>query len=93
MRRLALLAALLIANAADAQPPPCGLSPSDWCPSPPGDSCGRHRNAPECRADPACEGMRYRGESAVACIADGRGFWTNCPAVGCISRRPSMPQR
>jgi hypothetical protein len=93
MRSVALVAGLLIASAASAQPRPRGLSPSDWCPALPGDPCGRHRNAQECRADPACEGMRYRGESVVACISDGRGFWTNCPAVGCISRRPGMLQR
>ena len=70
-----------------AQPQgPCGLSIRDWCPAPPGDPCGRHKNERECRADPACVGIKYRGESVVACQADGRGFWTNCPAVGCISR-------
>jgi hypothetical protein len=71
-----------------AQPAPgnCGLSIRDWCPSPPGDPCGRHRNESECRADSNCVGIKYRGESVVACQVDGRGFWTNCPAVGCISR-------
>jgi len=39
-------------------PKPCGLSPRDWCASPPGDPCGRRANERECRADPACEGMR-----------------------------------
>ena len=67
---------------------PCGISPSDWCPSPPGDRCGRHPDAAACRADPLCEGMRYRGVSMVSCIPEGQGFWRNCPAVGCISRRP-----
>lgn len=64
----------------------CGQSPSDWCPSPPGDPCGAHKNQAECRADPACEGMPYQGESVVACMPDGQGFWTNCPAVGCRTR-------
>lgn len=69
----------------------CGLSTRDWCPTPPGDPCGRHKNERECRADPACVGMRYRGESVVACRPDGSGFWTNCPAVGCVSRPPGNP--
>ena len=64
----------------------CGMSPTDWCPSPPGDPCGRHTNTAACRADKACKGMPYRGESFVACIDDGTGFATNCPTVGCISR-------
>lgn len=69
-----------------AQPNPCGISPIDWCASPPGDPCGRHKNQGDCRADPLCKGMPYRGESVIACIPDGKGFWENCPAVGCISR-------
>jgi hypothetical protein len=66
-------------------PNPCGLSPGDWCPSPPGDPCRRHRDAASCKADPKCEGMPYRGESVVACLWDERGFASNCPTVGCIS--------
>ena len=69
----------------------CGLSIRDWCPSPPGDPCGRHKNERECRADPACVGIKYRGESVAACQPDGKGFWTNCPAVGCVSRPPANP--
>ena len=87
--RALLLATVMVlagVTAADAQRDPCGLSPSDWCPSPQGDPCGRHANERACRADPACIGMPYRGESVVACMADGRGFWSNCPAVGCVSR-------
>jgi hypothetical protein len=79
---------------AGAQAPPqaeCGLSIRDWCAAPPGDACGRHKSERECRADPACAGMRYRGESVVACLPDGKGFWTNCPAVGCISRSAAVP--
>jgi hypothetical protein len=64
----------------------CGTSPTDWCPSPPGDPCGRHPNVASCRADKACKGMPYRGESVVACMDDGSGFAKNCPTVGCISR-------
>jgi len=66
--------------------PFCGLSPHDWCAAPAGDACGRHANQAECRADPKCRGMPYRGESVVACMPDGKGFWSNCPAVGCVSR-------
>ena len=65
---------------------PCGMSPSDWCASPPGDPCGVHKNVAACRADKRCKGMPYRGESLVACRDDGSGFSPNCPSVGCISR-------
>jgi hypothetical protein len=63
----------------------CGLSPSDWCQSPPADPCGVHKDAVSCKADPACFGMPYRGESVVACHFDERGFAPNCPTVGCNS--------
>jgi hypothetical protein len=66
--------------------PGCGSNPMDWCPSPPGDPCGVHRNEKDCRADPHCKGMEYHGESVIPCNDDGTGFWRNCPAVGCISR-------
>ena len=68
---------------------PCGMAPSDWCPSPPDDPCGRHRTVPSCRADPACYGMPYRGESVIACFPDPRGFSPNCPTVGCTSTPPA----
>jgi hypothetical protein len=73
----------------------CGLGPHDWCPSPPGDACGRHRDERSCRADPGCRGLPYRGESVVACTPDDKGFWSNCPAVGCIARSdpPGQPPR
>jgi hypothetical protein len=67
----------------------CGLNARDWCSAPPGDPCGRHRNAAACRADPACYGMRYLGESEVRCNLDARGFGTNCPTVGCTSTQPA----
>ena len=70
----------------------CGLSTDDWCPSPEDDACGRHTDEAACRADPACMGMPYRGESFVACQPDGAGFWSNCPAVGCITRPPPPPK-
>ena len=84
---LATFIAGLGALDATAQPAnPCGISPTDWCASPPGDPCGRHKNQGDCRADLTCKGMPYRGESVIACIPDGKGFWSNCPAVGCVSR-------
>lgn len=65
--------------------PSCGMKTTDWCPSPPGDPCGAHKDAASCKADPRCGGMPYRGESFVACQLDDRGFATNCPVVGCKS--------
>ena len=73
----------------------CGRRPSDWCGAPVGDACGVHPNEKSCRADSRCRGLPYRGESVVACEPDGNGFWTNCPAVGCVSRAdpPGKPAR
>jgi len=84
------LAVLLAASAPAAaqQRQPCGINPNDWCPAPAGDPCGRHRNVAACRADPACFGRRYEGESVVACQLDSRGFASNCPTVGCSSTPP-----
>ena len=70
---------------------PCGMSTDDWCPSPKDDPCGRHLKEAACRLDPACTGMPYLGESFVACQPDGKGFWSNCPAVGCVTRPPPPP--
>ena len=70
----------------------CGFSPSDWCGGPPGDPCAAHPDARSCRADPRCIGLPYRGESVIACLPDGHGFWSNCPAVGCISRPVATPR-
>ncbi|HLX06559.1 MAG TPA: hypothetical protein VKY89_01715 [Thermoanaerobaculia bacterium] len=74
---------------------PCGFRPDDWCPAPAGDACGRHHAEGACRDDPGCRGLPYRGESVVACIPDAQGFWSNCPAVGCIARSdpPGQPPR
>jgi hypothetical protein len=86
-----LLAVLLtVAGAAGvaAEPRRCGLNTGDWCAAPPGDPCGRHRNTAACRADPACYGMPYRGESVVPCLRGARGFASNCPTVGCTSTPP-----
>src|SRR5947209_11465950 len=80
------------AFAADAPPASCGSSPSDWCPAPAGDLCGVHKDTASCKADSACFGMPYRGESLVACHFDERGFASNCPTVGCTSAPPKKPQ-
>jgi hypothetical protein len=85
---LGLAVVLAAATPAAAQRRPCGISPNDWCPAPPGDPCGRHRTVAACRADPACFGIRYEGESVVACQLDSRGFASNCPTVGCSSTPP-----
>ena len=66
----------------------CGMSVRDWCPSYRGDPCNRHKNTAACRADQKCYGMAYRGESLIACMLDERGFASNCPTIGCSSRRP-----
>ena len=70
---------------AGAAAQPCGMSPNDWCPAQAGDRCGRHATAEACRADSACKGVRYRGESLVRCEWDARNFAPNCPTVGCRS--------
>jgi len=66
----------------------CGMKLGDWCPSYRGDPCNRHKTIDTCKADPKCYGMPYRGESLIACMLDERGFASNCPTVGCTSRRP-----
>lgn len=75
-------------SAAPASPQPdrkCGMFADDWCPAPPGDPCGDHKDKASCAADARCAGMRYTGESLVACHYDERGFADNCPTVGCMS--------
>jgi hypothetical protein len=64
----------------------CGMSPDDWCTKAADGSCGKHLTADACRNDKACVGMRYAGESVIACHWDERGFADNCPTVGCIAR-------
>ncbi len=64
----------------------CGVSIRDWCTTAADGPCGAHPDEKSCRADPRCRGMPYRGESFVPCQSDGKGFWTNCPAVGCSPR-------
>jgi hypothetical protein len=88
---LLILLALLLPLAAEARENrrECGISIKDWCPSRPGDPCNRHKNATACKADLKCYGMPYRGESVVPCMFDERGFASNCPTVGCTSKRPA----
>lgn len=73
---------------AAGQPAACGLRPDDWCAAAASDPCGRHRTVSACRADKACFGLPYRGESVVRCSRDERGFGINCPTVGCTSDAP-----
>jgi hypothetical protein len=80
---------MTMAAAAAAAGNPCGMAPRDWCLAPPGDPCGRHRTVAACKADPACYGMPYHGESVIACLPDPRGFSPNCPTVGCTSTPPA----
>jgi len=98
VQRIMLMALLSVATAACAQTPappqekidrPCGMRPGDWCEADKNDLCNAHRDAKSCEADARCVGMPYRGESAVACHYDARGFNGNCPAVGC--RTPAPP--
>jgi hypothetical protein len=86
--KLIVVVFLLMAAPAAASNP-CGIAPGDWCQAPAGDPCGRHRDAAACRADPACYGMPYRGESVIACLPDPRGFSPNCPTVGGTSTPPA----
>jgi hypothetical protein len=92
---LLILIALLLSLAAEAQASDrtCGISTNDWCPSRRGDLCNRHKNTAACQADPKCYGMPYRGVSFVPCFLDERGFASNCPTVGCTSRRPPPKPR
>ena len=86
-------AALTLAPGPAAAQTPCGMDPRDWCPAPAGDPCGRHRTVDACRADQACYGMPYSGESVVACKLDARGFASNCPTVGGTSAPPRQAGR
>ena len=89
-----MLAVSLLFSTVQAYPgDPCGLSPQDWCPPPASDPCSMYNSERSCRADKRCEGLPYRGESVMACIPDGTGFWTNCPAVGCRSRTLRVPAK
>ena len=88
MFRIALIAVTLALPApAIALDDACGYRPDDWCTTEKDGACGRHETAAACRADPACKGMEYRGESVVACNWDGNGYADNCPTVGCLDRK------
>ena len=85
---LSLLFAARVAGAGEAARsfPFCQINPQGWCPSAGWDRCGRHSDTASCKADPGCRGLPYHGESVIACLSDGKGFATNCPSVGCVSR-------
>ena len=93
LRRALLAAAFLLAcggeerhaETANVVNPNCGTRLNDWCPAPPDDPCGAHKDKASCQSDPRCVGMRYKGESLIACHFDERGFADNCPTVGCMS--------
>ena len=87
LRVVLIAAACLLPVPAFAVNDNCGYSPSEWCTSEKDSPCGRHKTVDACRADRACRGMEYRGESVVACQWDGDGYATNCPTVGCLERK------
>ncbi|HLL27174.1 MAG TPA: hypothetical protein VKT73_05940 [Xanthobacteraceae bacterium] len=83
-----IAATLLASTPAGFARSECGTGINDWCPPPPADPCGRHTNVAECKADPACYGLPYRGVSFLPCVLDARGFGVNCPTVGCTRTPP-----
>lgn len=85
-RAVVVILALMIPATAFAAGP-CGYSPDDWCTSAEDGPCGAHTSAGDCRADPACRGMRYTGESVITCHWDENGYADNCPTVGCLPRK------
>lgn len=84
---IALAVIVLLAPAAAVASDNCGHRPDDWCTSVRDGACGRHPDAASCRADKACRGMEYRGESVVACQWDENGYAANCPTVGCLDSK------
>lgn len=82
-----IAAALILPAPAFAVDDNCGFRHDDWCTSAADGACGRHMTAAACRADPACRGMEYSGESVVACNWDANGYADNCPTVGCLDRK------
>jgi hypothetical protein len=87
-----MIATGLLVAAMDFAAAQCGTGIDHWCPAPPGDPCGQHRNVAECKADPKCYGMPFRGVSFLPCVLDERGFGVNCPTVGCTGTPPSPVQ-
>lgn len=89
MRRhfIALAITVLLAPGAAIASDTCSYSPDDWCTTARDGACGRHPDEAACRADTACRGMEYRGESVVACYWDENGYADNCPTVGCLDRK------
>lgn len=83
---LALLACKRTSGSSGVSKASCGHRTDDWCKAVDGDPCRSHKNSGDCKADPKCEALLYRGESAVACVTDNRCFAENCPDVGCITR-------
>jgi hypothetical protein len=81
-----LPASLLAQESKCSDSPACGISFTDWCCTAKEDPCSRHKNKTLCKQDNKCEGLKYKGESAIVCIWDDRGFSNNCPTVGCISK-------
>ncbi|MCB9583401.1 MAG: hypothetical protein H6717_40590 [Polyangiaceae bacterium] len=88
MRALAglLVCAAALLSCRSTSKASCGERPDDWCTAVSGDPCAKHTDAKACEADPKCEALSYRGESAAACMTDDRCFASNCPAIGCITR-------
>jgi hypothetical protein len=82
------ITATALAIATPSAQPCTAARPGDWCTNAAPGPCGTHPNETACRADKACKGLPYKGESAVACKPDGKGFWSNCPATGCIAKVP-----
>jgi hypothetical protein len=87
LRIMFVAAALVMPATVFAVDGHCGFRHDDWCTSERDGACGRHKTVGACRADPACRGMEYRGESVVACNWDGNGYADNCPTVGCLDRK------
>jgi hypothetical protein len=87
-----MIATGLLVAVTDFAAAQCGTGIDHWCPAPAGDPCGQHRNVAECKADPKCYGMPFRGVSFLPCVLDERGFGVNCPTVGCTGTPPSPVQ-
>ena len=88
MLRILLVAApLKLPAPAFAVDDNCGYSPDDWCTAETDGPYGCHVTADACRADPACRGMEYRGESVVACHWDGDWLCRQLPDRRFLDRK------